>query len=135
MDVYVFLVRPGEIRKQIQLKRETRLQLLMSLYPGAIRYDKDKVQTTPQDKMSDIMAQIDDLDSDIDYLKDQLRSSRREIAGLCDQYLDDQETRIVKLRHIDGLKWDDVARAVHRSERTVHRIHKSAVDKLKEYKI
>ena len=85
--------------------------------------------------MSDIMAQIDDLDSDIDYLKDQLRSSRREIAGLCEQYLDDQETRIVKLRHIDGLKWDDVARAVHRSERTVHRIHKSAVDKLKEYKI
>ena len=103
MDVYVFLGRPGEIRKQIQLKRETRLQLLKSLYPGAIRYDKDKLQTTPQDKMSDIMAQIDDLDSDIDYLKDQLRSSRREIAGLCEQYLDETETRIVKLRHIDGL--------------------------------
>lgn len=134
MDVYVFLGRPGEIRKKIKAKKETRLQLLMSLYPGAIRYDKDKVQTTPQDKMSDIMAQIDDLDHDIEDLKAQLRSSRQQVADMARE-LDPMQERIIILRYVDGLKWDDVARAVHRSVRTVHRIHKETVDKLKKYKI
>lgn len=134
MDVYVFLGRPGEIRKKIKAKKETRLQLLMSLYPGAIRYDKDKVQTTPQDKMSDIMAQIDDLDHEIEDLRDQLRSSRQQVADMARE-LEPMQERIIILRYVDGLKWDDVARAVHRSARTVHRIHKDTVDKLKEYKI
>ena len=84
--------------------------------------------------MSDIMAQIDDLDHEIEDLRDQLRSSRQQVADMARE-LEPMQERIIILRYVDGLKWDDVARAVHRSARTVHRIHKDTVDKLKEYKI
>ena len=127
MDVYEVLEGPNRLRRLIKSKKEKRLELIMSLFPGAIRYDKDKVQTAPSDKMSDIMASVDDLDNEIADLKEELREARRTIEALP---LPDQELRIICLRYEDGLKWEDVARAVHKSRSTVHRIHKSAVDKL-----
>ena len=36
-------------------------ELQSCLLPAAIRYDKDKVQTSPEDAMSKIMAEIDAL--------------------------------------------------------------------------
>ena len=132
MDVYEVLEGPNRLRSLIKSKKEKRLELIMSLFPGAIRYDKDKVQTAPSDKMSDIMASVDDLDNEIAELKEELREARRTIEALP---LPDPELRVICLRYQDGLKWEDVARAVHKSPRTVHRIHTSAVDKLKIYNI
>jgi len=132
MDVYEVLEGPNRLRSLIKSKKEKRLELIMSLFPGAIRYDKDKVQTAPSDKMSDIMASVDDLDNEIAELREELREARRTIEALP---LPEQELRVICLRYEDGLTWEDVARAVHKSRSTVHRIHKSAVDKLKIHNI
>ena len=45
---------------EIVILREQIEELKMSLLPGAIRYDKDKVQTSPDDQMSAVMEKVDD---------------------------------------------------------------------------
>ena len=98
------------------------------MVPGAIRYDTPRVQSSPSDRMSEIMGEVDELDQEIEDLRELLRQRRQEVADLSRRELDEQACRVIILRYIDGLQWRDVAAAVHKSERTVFRIHKDATD-------
>ena len=46
--------------------------------------------------------------------------------------LEPRERRLVRLRYIDGLNWEQVAVEMDYSWRQMHRIHSDALDKLKE---
>lgn len=126
--VYEFLNEPKFTAEQIQAKRRKRTERLLAMVPGAIRYDTPRVQSSPSDRMSEIMGEVDELDQEIEDLKELLRQRRQEVADLSRRELDEQACKVIILRYIDGLQWRDVAAAVHKSERTVFRIHKDAAD-------
>jgi DNA-directed RNA polymerase specialized sigma subunit len=126
--VYEFLNGPKFTAEQIQAKKRKRTERLLAMVPGAIRYDTPRVQSSPSDRMSEIMGEVDELDQEIEDLRELLRQRRQEVADLSRRELDEQACRVVILRYIDGLQWRDVAAAVHKSERTVFRIHKDAAD-------
>lgn len=46
------------IRKELKLRRHIE-ELRLSLLPSGIRYDKDKVQTSPLDQMLEALSEID----------------------------------------------------------------------------
>lgn len=126
--VYEFLTGPRFTAEQIQAKKRKRTERLLAMVPGAIRYDTPRVQSSPSDRMSEIMGEVDELDQEIEDLRELLRLRRQEVADLSRRELDEQACRVIILRYIDGLQWRDVAAAVHKSERTVFRIHKDAAD-------
>lgn len=126
--VYEFLNGPKFTAEQIQVKKRKRTERLLAMVPGAIRYDTPRVQSSPSDRMSEIMGEVDELDQEIEDLRELLRLRRQEVADLSRRELDEQACRVIILRYIDGLQWRDVAAAVHKSERTVFRIHKDATD-------
>lgn len=126
--VYEFLNGPKFTAEQIQAKKRKRTERLLAMVPGAIRYDTPRVQSSPSDRMSEIMGEVDELDQEIEDLRELLRLRRQEVADLSRRELDEQACRVIILRYIDGLQWRDVAAAVHRSESTVFRIHKDATD-------
>lgn len=126
--VYEFLNGPKFTAEQIQAKKRKRTERLLAMVPGAIRYDTPRVQSSPSDRMSEIMGEVDELDQEIEDLRELLRLRRQEVADLSRRELDEQACRVIILRYIDGLQWRDVAAAVHKSERTVFRIHKDATD-------
>jgi DNA-directed RNA polymerase specialized sigma subunit len=126
--VYEFLNGPKFTAEQIQAKKRKRTERLLAMVPGAIRYDTPRVQSSPSDRMSEIMGEVDELDQEIEDLRELLRQRRQEVADLSRRELDEQACRVIILRYIDGLQWRDVAAAVHKSERTVFRIHKDAAD-------
>lgn len=126
--VYEFLNGPKFTAEQIQAKKRKRTERLLAMVPGAIRYDTPRVQSSPSDRMSEIMGEVDELDQEIEDLRELLRQRRQEVADLSRRELDEQACRVIILRYIDGLQWRDVAAAVHKSERTVFRIHKDATD-------
>lgn len=126
--VYEFLNGPKFTAEQIQAKKRKRTERLLAMVPGAIRYDTPRVQSSPSDRMSEIMGEVDELDQEIEDLRELLRLKRQEVADLSRRELDEQACRVIILRYIDGLQWRDVAAAVHKSERTVFRIHKDAAD-------
>lgn len=126
--VYEFLNGPKFTAEQIQAKKRKRTERLLAMVPGAIRYDTPRVQSSPSDRMSEIMGEVDELDQEIEDLRELLRQRRQEVADLSRRELDEQACRVIILRYIDGLQWRDVAAAVHKSESTVFRIHKDAAD-------
>ena len=58
-EVYDFLMGPHRKRLEIARKENIIAELRSCLPPGAIRYDKDRVQSSPNDQLSDTMAKID----------------------------------------------------------------------------
>lgn len=126
--VYEFLNGPKFTAEQIQAKKRKRTERLLAMVPGAIRYDTPRVQSSPSDRMSEIMGEVDELDQEIEDLREQLRLRRQEVADLSRRELDEQACRVIILRYIDGLQWRDVAAAVHRGQSTVFADHKRACE-------
>lgn len=126
--VYEFLNGPKFTAEQIQAKKRKRTERLLAMVPGAIRYDTPRVQSSPSDRMSEIMGEVDELDQEIEDLRELLRQRRQEVADLSRRELDEQACRVIILRYIDGLQWRDVAAAVHRGQSTVFADHKRACE-------
>lgn len=126
--VYEFLNGPKFTAEQIQAKKRKRTERLLAMVPGAIRYDTPRVQSSPSDRMSEIMGEVDELDQEIEDLRELLRLQRQEVADLSRRELDEQACRVIILRYIDGLQWRDVAAAVHRGQSTVFADHKRACE-------
>ena len=57
MCMYLGRVR-NLARKELKLRRHIE-ELRYSLLPSGIRYDKDKVQTSPMDQMLEVLSEID----------------------------------------------------------------------------
>ncbi len=57
MCMYLGRVR-NLTRKELKLRRHIE-ELRYSLLPSGIRYDKDKVQTSPMDQMLEVLSEID----------------------------------------------------------------------------
>lgn len=126
--VYEFLNGPKFTAELIQAKKRKRTERLLAMVPGAIRYDTPRVQSSPSDRMSEIMGEVDELDLEIEDLREQLRTQRQQIADMSRRELDEQACRVIILRYIDGLQWRDVAAAVHRGQSTVFADHKKACE-------
>ena len=128
--VYDFLTAPQVTAAEIKANRRARAERLSAAIPGAIRYDVPRVQSSPSDRMSAAIADVDELDREIADLKDRMKNERRAIVDAADQFLDYQERRVIILRYIDRASWSCIASVLHRSKSTIHRIHRSAGEKL-----
>lgn len=90
-----------------------------------------------QDKLGDVTARIIDLQKEIGIAIDNLVDKRQEINALIDSVSDLQEMRVLRLFYIglwdkeEGstqyLTWSEIAKKMRTSERTVQRIHGSAL--------
>ena len=130
--VYEFLAAPKETAAKIRRKRRQRAEKLAGMLPGAIRYDLPRVQSSPSDRMSQSAAEVDELDREIEELKALKRQQRQAIIDVVESLENKDAGRCIILHYVDGLKWADVARAVHRSESTVFRWQREAVQDIDE---
>lgn len=130
--VYEFLAAPKETAAKIRRKRRQRAEKLAGMLPGAIRYDLPRVQSSPSDRMSQSAAEVDELDREIEELKALKRQQRQAIIDVAESLENEDAGRCIVLHYVDGLKWADVARAVHRSESTVFRWQREAVQDIDE---
>ena len=128
--MYDLLTAPKVTAAEVKAKRRARAERLSAAIPGAIRYDVPRVQSSPSDRMSAAIADVDELDREIADLKDRMKNERRAIVDAADQFLDYQERRVIIPRYIDRASWSCIASVLHRSKSTIHRIHRSAGEKL-----
>lgn len=121
-------------------KLQSKLEYLKkSTLPGGIRYDKDRVQTSPSDKISDIMADIGDiemeLEADIKNLLDDIIKARNLIKKLSSPL----ERCVLTMYYLPDLEpgedlpaWSDVAIALHYSKDRIIHIHGEALKKIND---
>lgn len=119
------------VRREIRLLEEQILRdTVYASNVKAIRYDVDRVQTSPDgDRMADIISGIvgaeERLYNKIRYLMKQEDEARR----LLIQLREEQE-RVLVLHYFNGLKWDDVAEQTGYSLSRVYEIKNDGLHEL-----
>ena len=89
--------------------------------PAAIRYDKDKVQSSPDDQMSKIIAEINDLE--VEMAKIQMRKSKQieRIDKAINALASDEERTALTMRYINRIPVSDIALAMGYAEPTIYK--------------
>ena len=96
-------------------------ELESCLLPAAIRYDKDKVQTSPDDQMSRIIAEINALE--VEMAKVQHKKSRQIeiIDKAISSLVSDEERTALTMRYINRIPVSDIALAMGYAEPTIYK--------------
>lgn len=139
----------GEIKEIFRQVRKEQLEIEhlvamikneeMGLLPQAIRYDKDKVQTSPEDKFSEICAKISDMQEQLGVSVYKLKSKQAYCESLIIQLEDSDEREVMRYYYLnikDGklMRWSDVAKAMKYDERNIYRIHGNALKNISQLK-
>lgn len=131
-ETYDFLMQIR--RKEIIIRRKEmqRDELRDCLLPGAVRYDRDKVQSSPTDKMADVMARVDELDREIEQLKLEKAQAIIEISDVIEKLDNDKEKAVLTAFYIKAASMEAVAGIVCYSVRHTYLLRKQGVEHLKE---
>lgn len=130
-EVYEFLTMPKKTKLQIRSKQMQIEDLLMlQMLPGAIRYDKDIVQSSPGDPMLKFIVRVDELERDIEGLKQQYVDEQKLISEAIEMLEDKREQVVLIGKYVSGDSYDEIAAELSLSVDRVFQIHRSAVDNM-----
>lgn len=129
-EVYEFLTMPKKTKLQIRSKQMQVDDLRLMMLPGAIRYDKDIVQSSPEDPMLKFIVRVDELERDIEGLKQQYVDEQKLISEAIEMLEDKREQVVLIGRYVSGDSYDEIAAELSLSVDRVFQIHRSAVDKM-----
>ena len=110
---YMMQVRRIELRiRRISLQIE---ELESSLLPQGIRYDKDKVQTSPEDTLSKIAGRISDLEKQRTQLVRERRLLLLEIQDALDQLTSEQEQIVLEAYYLSRMSMMEISEMINYS--------------------
>lgn len=128
-EVYDILSLPKRIRAEIQ-RTETELEgLRMSMLPGSVRYDKDIVQTSPQDPMAQYIVRVERLLTKITRLKRSYLAAQDQVMDLCNQ-LSSPQSEIISMRFVSSYSFEVIAGKVCLSERQMFRYYRKGLNEI-----
>ena len=95
-------------------------ELESCLLPGAIRYDRDKVQTSPDDPMSKIVAEVNELEKEMSQI--QIAKSKRveEIYKDIRSVALEEERTALTMRFVNRISVSDIAEQMGYSEKRIY---------------
>lgn len=131
-EVYEFLTAPKRTKLKIKSKQMQIEDLRLQMLPGAIRYDKDSVQSSPEDPMMKFIVRVDELERAIEELKLQYVDEQKMIAEAIEQLADEREQVVLIGRYVKTESYDEIAAELFLSVDRVFQIHRSAVDNMVE---
>lgn len=129
-EVYEFLTMPKKTKLQIRSKQMQIEDLRLQMLPGAIRYDKDIVQSSPGDPMLKFIVRVDELERNIEVLKRRYVDEQKLISEAIEMLEDKREQVVLIGRYVSGDSYDEIAAELSLSVDRVFQIHRSAVDNM-----
>lgn len=131
-ETYDFLMQIRRKEIIIRRKETQRDELRACLLPGAIRYDREKVQSTPTDKMADVIARVDELDREIEQLRREKASLVIVISDAIEKLEDENEKTVLTEFYIARAPMTQAAYAINYSIRRAYDFRKRGVIHLGE---
>lgn len=129
-EVHSILTRPRRIRSAIKKINIQIEGLRMSMLPGAIQYDKDKVSSSGSgDALANYVSKLDELETNKNKLQEEYLEAQDTIVRICD-VLDDVQSEIIMLRYISCRDFSEIADSIHLTERQMFRLYKDGLAKL-----
>ena len=118
-----------ELETKIQQKQHKMMELWCSVtYPG-VSYEMKVQATKDNNKHSDDICKIIDLEHEIKRLLDEQIKILKELNEAI-KVLEPIEAKIIQLRYVKFKTWDDIADEIGKSRRWTHELHKKALKKL-----
>lgn len=119
------------VRREIRLLEEQILRdTVYASNVKAIRYDVDRVQTSPDgDRMADIISGIVGAEEKM-YNKVKYLMKKEEEARTYLVQLREEHERVLVLHYMEGLKWEDVAAKVGYDDKYIYDVKRQALDEL-----
>ena len=131
----MLLYQVKDINKHIEEKMERLTTLRALAEGGAIQYDRDPVQTSSrQDRLESIVAQIVDLESEIDRLVDILVKCKRDGTEVIDCLSKERYRDVLYNRYMLCMTVRKTAKFMDRSEIWVKKTTKEAMREYDEIK-
>ena len=131
-DVIILFKRIRTARRELADIQRTKEELRFMLLPSGIRYDKEKVQVSPSDKMHETADELLDLerveDEQIERLKADILTAERVIADMKNP----THRELIRLRYLSGgikpLTWEQVAKRMgYDADHVRGRLHGNAI--------
>ena len=108
---------------------QMQIERLESCLQGhAIRYDQDKVQTSPKDAVAEVMCDLEGLLKKQTKLRIAMTRAVADVADLIDKLTDKKQALVLHYRYMACLPWRQIADKMGYAERHVFRIHDEAID-------
>ena len=129
--IYDFLNKPRYIKAQILIAEKDLADLRLSMYPSAVRYDTDKVMSSPTDPMPRYAERVDELQRRIKDLQHKYLDARDDIANVA-IHLQYKEQEVIMLRYVAQCSWRMIAFEMGCTEDWVFKLHRKAVRTLEK---
>ena len=97
-------------------------ELETCLLPAAIRYDKDKVQISPEDSMSKIISEINDLEVEMAKIQKRKSEQIEKIYKEINRLASDEQRTALTMRYINRISVTDIAEAMGYAEPTIYKL-------------
>lgn len=133
MTIKQFLYSVRDEQKEIEELGERIYEIQTSFLPAAIRYDRDKVQTSPSDTISDRMAELADYEELLKSKIRKLTAKRQRAQLMVDRIPDSKERQVLDLYFLSSTrpKMPDVADRIGYSREQTYRYYSAGLEWLK----
>ena len=122
-------------RLEIEQLSDQIEELKYSLLPSGIQYDKIKVQTSPDDTMLRIAAEIDTYERQIRHHMEKLIQRQNTAIQYLGMLEKSEHRQVLILYYMTSprLTWQQVASRMQFSEQRIYQLHNDAVNELEKY--
>lgn len=129
-ETYNYLLQIKKLEAHIQNLMLQCDSLRSNLLPAGIRYDTDRVISSPDDKMSEIEAIVFDMEKEIKQLRQQKQRLIVEVTSSLYRLNNDEERSVLMLYYIGKRHMEQIATEIPCNIRTAYKIKKRAIQNL-----
>lgn len=129
-ELFQILTEPKKIKSEIKRVCERIEDTRLMMLPSAIRYDKDKVLSSPSDPMIKFAEKLDELEKQKENLIQKYIISRQRMIDLIEMLTEDNQKDIIQARYMKNLRFYQIADEIGYSEAQTYRIYADAIEQL-----
>ena len=118
--IYQFLNEPRRLKNKILIIESEIEDLRTAMLPGAIRYDKDSVMCSPEDKMIEYAIRLELLAAKRDKLMAEYEVAYAEFM-VAMSILTDKQGKVLSLKYLDGKSNAQISKELGVDKRNVLR--------------
>lgn len=135
MDIKMALRQLRSEKKEINELRLLRERKVSMLTSGAMRYDKPRVKSSPEDMMLKLGSEIADIDAAISRHINHLIEREKDCITAINLIERSDYRRLLYMRYIDDvpMTWDEIADELGYSERSIRRKHGIALNEARKH--
>lgn len=126
-DTYNYLMRIRRIEWTIKRLALEHDELQTCLLPSAIRYDKDVVQTSPEDTLSAITSKVLELEARIRAMNELKADTITELGKAIGQLQNQMEGTVLTAYYIRRMTMEQVSEQIGKSLQHSYRLRKRGV--------